>query len=275
MTPRVSIVTAFLNADAFLPEAVDSVLAQECCEWELLLVDDGSTDDSSRMARDLAAAHPGQIHYLEHDDHANRGTSASRNLGVRYAVGEWIAFLDADDVWFPHKLREQLALASSHPLVGMICGATEYWSSWNGAADDRWLTVGGPLNIVIAPPTLSIVLYPLGKGAAPCVSDVLVRRDLIKQVGGFEEHFRGDLQLYEDQAFFSKIYLTAAVFLTSARWDRYRQHADSCVATVGSAGKYQSVREYSLPPPPRAPSAPSGTGHSPAPPAAVLTGTPR
>src|SRR5262249_39242789 len=105
--PEVSVVVIFLNEARFLPEAVDSVFAQthEC--WELLLVDDGSMDASSSIARRIAELHPGRVRYLEHDGHVNRGRSSSRNLGIHHARGQFVAFLDADDVWFPRKLERQ------------------------------------------------------------------------------------------------------------------------------------------------------------------------
>src|SRR5262249_6096994 len=99
--PLVSVVTPFWNARSFIAEAIESVLAQEFQSWELLLVDDGATDGSTDIARDYAGRFPEKIRYLEHEGHANRGSSCARNLGIRDAKGAYIAFLDADDVWTP------------------------------------------------------------------------------------------------------------------------------------------------------------------------------
>src|SRR5438128_2284668 len=106
--PLVSTVMIFLNAERFMQEALDSVFAQTWERWELLLVDDGSTDDSREIAKRSAAEHPAKVRYLEHPGHENRGMSASRNLGIRHARGAFVAFLDADDVWLPAKLAEQI-----------------------------------------------------------------------------------------------------------------------------------------------------------------------
>jgi hypothetical protein len=73
-----------------------------------------------------------------------------------------------------------------------------------------------------------------------------LRRSAIDHVGGFEEHFRAELQMYEDQGFLAKIYLSSPVYITSLCLDRYRQHSKSCVATVTKAGKYHLVRRYFL-----------------------------
>ncbi|HUG86498.1 MAG TPA: glycosyltransferase, partial [Euzebya sp.] len=96
--PLVSVVVPFYNDGQFLEDAIDSVRAQAFEEWELLLVDDGSTDGSTRVARRAAADHSGRIRYLDHPGHANRGAPASRNRGIAMARGSYVAFLDADDV---------------------------------------------------------------------------------------------------------------------------------------------------------------------------------
>ena len=104
--PTVSIVVIFKDPGAFLSEAIDSVRAQTLTSWELLLVDDGSSDGSSDLAQALAAAEPRRVRYLEHDGHANRGMSASRNLGIAHAGGDFVAFLDADDELVATALEE-------------------------------------------------------------------------------------------------------------------------------------------------------------------------
>ena len=104
MPPLVSVVTIFFNGERFLADAIESVLAQRFDRWELLLVDDGSTDGSTAIARGYASAHPDRIRYLEHDQHANLGMSPSRNVGIRASSAPYVAFIDADDVWLPAKL---------------------------------------------------------------------------------------------------------------------------------------------------------------------------
>ena len=129
--PLVSVVMPFLDGIRFLPEAIDSVVTQTYPEWELLLVDDGSTDGSSALARDYARGRPDRIRYLEHAGHANRGKSTSRNLGIAEARGELLAFLDADDIFLPDKLARQVDLLHQHADAVMVYGNTEYWVSWN------------------------------------------------------------------------------------------------------------------------------------------------
>jgi glycosyltransferase involved in cell wall biosynthesis len=243
--PRVSVVMPVFNGAAFLDEAVASVMAQTMDDFELLLCDDGSTDGSTAIARGWAARHPDKVRYLEHPGHANRGASVTRNLGVAAARGEFLALLDADDVWSRDKLEEQAAVLDAHPEVGMVCGTTRYWASWSGG-EDVLLPSGHVQNRVVHPPETSLALYPLGRAAAPCPSDLLLRRKAVLEIGGFEEDFVGARQFYEDQAFLSKLYLAWPVYFSDSVWLDYRQHADSCVAWVTRDGLYHDVRHYFL-----------------------------
>jgi glycosyltransferase involved in cell wall biosynthesis len=96
-SPRVSVICIFYNAERFFAEAIESVLAQEGISFELLLVDDGSSDASTAMARDYAERFPEVVRYLQHDGHANLGMSATRNLGLARARGEYVALIDRFD----------------------------------------------------------------------------------------------------------------------------------------------------------------------------------
>ena len=243
--PLVSIIIIFLDAETFIHEAIASVFAQTYQEWELLLVDDGSTDASTRIALDYAEQHTEKVRYVEHADHQNRGMSASRNLGVRHATGEYVAFLDADDVWFPHKLEEQVAVMAAQPEAAMVYGASQYWHSWAKNAQDNdcdYIPALGvaPNTLVHSPLLLTLALE--SKAPTPCPSDILLRREIVSRVGGFEEEFNG---MFEDQAFLAKVYLHAPVFVAGNCWDRYRQHENSCVAVVtGTGQKYRAGLFY-------------------------------
>src|SRR5262249_39236563 len=130
-------VIIFLNAENFIDEAIASVFAQTYDDWELVLVDDGSSDASTAIAKDYAARFPARIRYLEHEGHQNRGKSASRNLAIRNSRSEFVAFLDADDVWMRDKLREQVEILDAHATAGMVYGPGEWWYSWSGKEIDQ------------------------------------------------------------------------------------------------------------------------------------------
>ncbi|MEA3057960.1 MAG: hypothetical protein QOF34_775, partial [Sphingomonadales bacterium] len=229
----------------FLGEAVESVLAQDYRDFELLLVDDGSIDSGSAIARAFTDREPDRVRYLRHPAGENRGMSASRNLGMAEARGELIAFIDADDCWRPRKLAEQTQIFDRFPEVDACCGAVNYWRRWAGG-EDELVPTGHVRNRPIEPPEAILALYPLGKAAAPCPSDLMVRRAAAVALGGFEESFTGALQMYEDQAFLAKLYLERAVYFDERCWLNYRRHDASCVSTVSRAGRYDEVRHHFL-----------------------------
>lgn len=240
-SPRVSVVCIFLNVERFLAEAIESVLVQDFPDFELLLVDDGSTDASTGIARGLAGRFPAKLRYLEHPGHSNRGMSASRNLGIRSASAPYVAFIDADDRWRGTKLSEQVAILDREREAAMACGRVNYWSSWRGGTDRLVYTGHARDGLSRAPETL-LRLYPLGVADAPCPSDVMVRRAAIDAVGGFDEHFTG---FYEDMAFFAKIFAEWPVCFSSRAWTDYRQHDDSA-SSLTRPDQRRSIRRTFL-----------------------------
>ena len=230
--PLVSCVVIFYNAAAFIEETIESVLAQSYRRWELLLVDDGSTDRSTEIARRFAAAYPGKIHYLQHDNHQNRGMSASRNLGASKAEGKYLALLDADDIWLPHKLARQVDILENQEEAAMVLGPSLLWHSWTGKERDKNLDSLRQLKVESGKLHKAPALFSLYRRTAPwtpATCSVLIRREVFAKHGGFEASMP---TLYEDQVFFSKIYLNEAVYITQQCLDKYRQHPASCCATA-------------------------------------------
>ena len=149
MNPEISIVISTYNRSSVLPRALDSVFRQKGVSFEVLVVDDGSTDGTAEMIRkkgdrlllnigsrnrSIGAVVPGTIKkksslspfsvkYLRQE---NRGPASARNLGIRNARGEWIAFLDSDDEWLPGKLKTQIEFFRSNPEI-RICQTEEIW----------------------------------------------------------------------------------------------------------------------------------------------------
>jgi glycosyltransferase involved in cell wall biosynthesis len=243
--PRVSCIMIFLNAEPFIREAIQSVFAQTYHDWELLLVDDGSTDGSTAIARYFAQRHPAKVRYFEHPGHQNLGMSASRNLGLANARGRYLGFLDADDVWLPNKLRRQVAVLEAHPDTAMVFSPTEYWYSWTTRREEREhdfrSALGVPAGIVIEPPGLLKQWFQDGGATIPGICSVLARRDAMGGVGGFETSFRGT---YEDQVFLLKMFLKHRVIAIDECLDRYRQHPGSCCARAIQDGEYHPSRPH-------------------------------
>jgi glycosyltransferase involved in cell wall biosynthesis len=244
-TPRVSVIVIFRDADRFLPKAVESVFLQSLTDWELLLVDDGSTDRSTALARALAAEHRGRVSYLEHPCHANLGMSATRNLGVARASAPYVAFLDADDVWLPAKLDDQVRILEKTG-AGLTYGRILIWHGWTGrpedAARDRFEDLGVVPDVLVDPPHLFPQLLE-NRHQSPTTSGSLLRRDVIEHVGGFETQFRG---MYEDQAFFAKVLLSTRTYVSGRCWARYRQHPESHSAQFERHVRYHTGRQAFL-----------------------------
>lgn len=123
--PAVSIIVASYNYAHWLPQALQSALDQQCADFELLVVDDGSTDASLAVARDVAAR-DGRVRVLTHADGGNHGLPATLALGLAAARGRWTAFLEADDVWLPDNLSRRLA-AAAQTDAGAVFNDVELW----------------------------------------------------------------------------------------------------------------------------------------------------
>lgn len=238
----VSIITPFFNAEPFLAEAIDSVLAQTLDNWELLLIDDGSRDGSARIAQEYAASDPARIRYLAHAGHQNLGQGASRNLGLAQASGRYVTFLDADDVFLPSKLEIQAGILARNPDVDLVFGNTLYWYSWNKTAQPQatdWLpTFRFPLDTVFQPPELLPLVLGTG-GAAPCVCSFMAKRSVIDVRGRFDTRIN---RLYEDQALLAKLFLQHVALLHDGHLEKYRQRTDSTWQTSFNNGTDKAAR---------------------------------
>ena len=167
--PLVSVVVPTFNRAAQIGAAVDSVLAQTYPHWELIVVDDGSQDETPLML----SAYGERIRTIRQE---NRGVSAARNRGILAAAGEFIALLDSDDYWLPDKLAAQVAYFRQHPAL-MLCQTEEIWVR-NGRRVNpkaRHRKFAG----MIFERTLPLCLI------SP--SAVMLRRSLLDEVGLFDE----------------------------------------------------------------------------------------
>jgi glycosyltransferase involved in cell wall biosynthesis len=164
-----SVIIPTFNRAAFLREAIDSVRAQTEKDFELIVVDDGSTDDT----RALVAEYGDRIRYFVQP---NAGVSAARNLGIRHARGKFIAFLDSDDLWLPKKLARQMQWMAAHPNL-LLC-----------YTDEVWIRRGVRVNQKLIHAKAGGWIYPL---CLPrCIispSSVLLRREVFDAVGWFDE----------------------------------------------------------------------------------------
>jgi glycosyltransferase involved in cell wall biosynthesis len=180
MDPEVSVVIPSFNRRVMVREAVASVLAQRGAAFELIVVDDGSTDGSAGELEGVAAEHPGVMR-VERREH--RGVAAARNRGIALARAPLVAFLDSDDLWSTDKLARQIAYARAHPEYA-ISQTAEVWMR-----DGRRVNPGRRhqkrAGDIFIESLHTCLVSP---------SAVIVRTELIRALGGFDE----DLTAAED-----------------------------------------------------------------------------
>lgn len=236
--PRVSVIMIFLNAERFIAEAIESVLEQTFGEWELVLVDDGSSDGSTQLARNAAAGRPSRIRYLDHPGHANLGMSASRNAGIREARGEYVAFLDADDVFLPERLARHVEVLDAMPRIAMVQSDHIQWYGWAGEsqkADDDFIRPMVCLGDRIIEPPLALLTVLAVPWLTAAITSLTVRREIAVRLGGFETDFR---DMYEDQVFTTKVYLEYPIYVLQDWLVRYRRHPDSWTRHLKETGQF-------------------------------------
>lgn len=231
MTVRFSIITPARNQERYLEQALCSVLTQEHRDWELLVVDDASTDGTGAIAEAFARQDP-RIRVLRHADGAHRGAAASRNLAIREATGEYVAFLDADDMFLPNRLAAHARVIAGHPGLAGIYGMAR----WQFESTGRTVTENlGPVADTLAQPADFIDSIIVNhKGAVPCPSVMSMRRDLALASGGFEE----DFDLYEDQTLWVKVFSRHPVYASAQEVAIYRQHPQSTSSQALRDGRY-------------------------------------
>ena len=184
--PTVSVIIPTFNRAHLLGRAIQSVLDQTYRDFELIIVDDASTDNTREVLKSFKDE---RIIYIKHDK--NWGAAVARNIGIREARGEYIAFQDSDDEWLPEKLEKQIKVfESALPAVGVVYtdmlridenGVTKYWRSPS-------ITDGSLIN----PKTSNYQVINLG------ILSTLIRKECFKNAGCFDEKFSRliDLELF-------------------------------------------------------------------------------
>jgi glycosyltransferase involved in cell wall biosynthesis len=165
----VSVIIPTFNRAKFLKEAVESVFAQSGDGFELIVVDDGSTDETAKMLEEFGD----RVRVLRQE---NRGVSAARNAGIAAARGEWVAFLDSDDLWKKRKLEKQAAWVAAHPQV-KICHTDEEWIR-DGAKVNQLKKHAKPAGWIFEQCLPFCVVSP---------SSVMIHKSVFDDVGVFDE----------------------------------------------------------------------------------------
>lgn len=186
MKPEVSVIIPAYNAEGYLAETIESALAQTFRSFEIFVVDDGSADRSA----DIAERYAPQVRVLRKK---NGGPASARNLGICESSGNFIAFLDSDDLWMPDKLARQVAYFESHPAVGLLYGEALMFTIADGGKK-----VEGKIGYA-GEASLRLLLY----GDFIPNSTVMIRRECVDRVGLLNES--RDLIAVEDYEYWMRI----------------------------------------------------------------------
>jgi glycosyltransferase involved in cell wall biosynthesis len=222
-TPRVSVIMPAYNADRFVRSALLSVMAQSYQDYEVIVVDDGSTDDTKASA--LAVAGP--IRYMFQ---SNQGPAAARNSGIHAARGEFICFLDADDLWLTDKLSTQVQFMDSNPDVGLVFADEEEFDE--RGVHSRSLLARSPFHKELLPGSLIRDGFRklLEENFIP-TSTVLIRRTCLDAV---VELFDPTLRTAEDRDLWSRIAVRFPIAVISRVLARKRMVPSSVSSNVES-----------------------------------------
>jgi glycosyltransferase involved in cell wall biosynthesis len=233
----VSVYTPTYNYGRFLGEAIQSVLDQTFQDWELIVVDDGSTDGTREVVD--AFADP-RIHYVYQE---NQGNPAARNTALRLARGEYVACLDADDAWFPEKLEKQVAkLDSLPPTVGLVYGNVYLFSDEDGSIIQRFLEIQIPPRGRVFKKLLPNEGYFIHDTAA------LIRREVFDRVGLYDE----SLLRFQDWEMWVRIARVYEVETLDEPLARVRRHSSNAIGSLdkmhryGQAARWKVMASYPL-----------------------------
>ena len=211
---NVSVIMPAYNVTPYIGAAIDSVVAQTMPDWELLIVDDGSTDGTAAIVQAYAAKDP-RIRLLTQ---TNGGISVARNHALRRATGDFFAILDSDDLWEPRYLEGQLAIFAAHPEVDVVTGNGWFLGGRHHGRPAR------PYPDARPQPTLATIL---GDEEAIFIMSIM-RRRVYDAIGGFDERVRSN----EDYDFWLRAAIAGFVFRRNDEpLGHYRRRDDSVSAS--------------------------------------------
>jgi len=220
MNPSVSIIIATYNFEKFLKETIESVFQQTFQDWELIIVDDGSTDKTSEIVKPYLLDK--RVRYIFQP---NRGLPAARNVGLGASSGKYIQFLDADDLIHPEKLKKQAQFLDSHPEIdGVICQHRFFKTNVSNSTMSHGFSK-----------VRNDIKRELLKGNFIVVNAPLVRKSAVERVGSFDE----SLTSTEDWDLWLRLSLSGSVFepleeeLAYVRLNESRMTCDTANLYVG------------------------------------------
>lgn len=227
--PLVSVIIPACNAEAFIEETLVSVLSQTYTNIEVLVVDDGSGDRTAEIVEAIAE----RDHRVSLLRSSNKGVAAARNLAIDSSVGEYIAPLDADDIWYPQKLDKQVeCLSLAGPEVGLVY-------AWSACIDENSQLTGGYIaSDVEGEASLSLVYGNfVGNASAP-----LIRRSCFERIGGYDTRYRQcNAQGGEDHDLYFRIAEQYTIAVVREFLVGYRQINGSLSCNIAAMAKAHAL----------------------------------
>ena len=220
--PKVSVIMPAYNAEKYIGEAIDTVIAQEFADWELVVVDDGSTDSTPEL---LAAYNDDRIKVVTQQ---NGGEAAARNTGLRNAVGDYIAFLDSDDFYVPTTLSDRLRYLDAHPEFGVLVA--------DGVFCDEAGTEGEPISSIRDREYVGNILEPLilNPGVVSVPVGITARRALITE---HDLWFDTEVGYGTDWDFWTRLARYTDFGFIPTKTYKYRIHGNNMTSTQGAKRK--------------------------------------
>lgn len=209
--PIVSVIIPTYNASLFIAETISSILSQSMPEFEIIIVDDGSTDNTLKIVQDLARIDK-RIRYFIQE---RSGVSVARNRGIKESVGRYIAFIDHDDLWMPQKLEKQLAIFNKDSQLGLIFSRASIMMA-NGESTGL---VGG-----IARFHRGYIFRELFSEHFVPISTVLIRRDVFD---GLDEWFDKTMEMAEEVDLFLRIAYNWKIDYSGEILAKWRMHPNN------------------------------------------------
>jgi len=257
---KISVIIPTYNSASYLPEAIESVLAQTYENYEIIVIDDGSTDNT----KEVVVPYLDQIVFLQIE---NGGPAKARNHGIRYSIGDYVAFLDADDIWYPIKLDRQMTLFKKNPQYGLMYSDVSYARTYSS---QKGRTFHSYCKHVKEGRIFSELLHE----CFIALSSVIVKRDCLERVGLFDENcelwqgydlwlriaFENQIGLVNEPLYYRRIHEEnrfysdslkniLSIIMIMEKWDKDAlrlSEADRKIVNQRLCAKYRSLGKYYL-----------------------------
>ena len=243
--PRLSILIPAYNAEKFIAKTIDSVLAQTYTDWELIIVEDKSTDDTFSIIKQYEAKYPSKIKVYQND--ANLGMMLNWNRGIDLCKSELFVKLDADDIWQPTFLEKSIKILDKFPEVGLVFTKYVNIDDTDAIIPNTEITLP---DFAIEKPFSTIPLVKLGQDKMlqyPILRQGLsvMRRTIFEEIGKYRFLLSKDTQAATDTEFYVSLGLHHAIYCVNETLYHYRVHATS-ISKTDTNSQLSSKKMYEI-----------------------------